>query len=94
MLIEANSDEARAMLRAMCNVGTAGEKVTLTDITHRTIVSACRLVFDQEETLVQHTPRINPRHLAAALRNERQAVWAVRFLAVTALADGVLDNRK
>lgn len=94
MLIEATADQARAILGAMCNVATTGQTTTPTEITDRTIASACRIVFRHRESLVRRSPATGPRDLTAALHDERQALWAVRFLTVTALADGVLDRKK
>lgn len=94
MLLQVSSKEARAILGAMHRVATAGNKTSLTDGAHRAIASASHVVFHESDFSEEHCPTLIPRDLSTVLSNELQAMWAVRFLAVMALADGVLDKEK
>ncbi len=91
MLAEVNRDEARAILRAMRQVATAGDRTRLTDTGHRALVSASRVAFRASGFTVEGLPAITPQELARALSSNVQAMWAIRFLAVMALVDGLLD---
>jgi hypothetical protein len=94
MLVQVDREQARAILGAMRQVATTGERISLTDISHRAIAAASRIVFHDMDFVVQHCPPCGPRELATVLSRELQAMWGVRFLAVMALADGVLDKDK
>jgi hypothetical protein len=94
MLVQVTREEARAILGAMRNVAMTGGSTRLTDIAHRAIGSASRIVFHETAFQAEHCAVLGPRDLAAVLSNERHAVWAVRFLAVMALVDGLLEKDK
>ncbi|HEU4683113.1 MAG TPA: hypothetical protein VFS39_01245 [Nitrospira sp.] len=94
MLIHVDHEQARAMLGVMRYVTTAGGKTRLTDLGHRTVASAARHLFNEPDFQMEQGPPFLPRDLTAILSNEDQVMWAVRLLAVTALADGVLDRDK
>ena len=93
MLVQANHEQARAILGAMRQVGTTGDKNDLSDMTRRTIASASQVLFKERDFRVEHCLTFSPQDLATVLSNE-QAIWAVRFLAITAFADGIVDKEK
>jgi hypothetical protein len=94
MLVEVNCDEAHVMLRAMHHVATLGSRNCLTDAGYQALVSALRVAFHLPDVTVEELPVITSRELALALADETQAMWAIRFLTVMALVDGVLDKGK
>jgi hypothetical protein len=94
MLVEVNCDEAHVMLRAMHHVATLGSRNCLTDAGYQALVSASRVAFHLPNVTVEELPAITSRELALALADETQAMWAIRFLTVMALVDGVLDKGK
>src|SRR6476646_810623 len=94
MLVHVNGEQGRAILGAMRRVATAGNKTSLTDRAHRAITAASHVVFHESDFPAEHCPTLTPRDLATLFSNERQTMWAVRFLAVMARVDGVLDKDK
>lgn len=94
MLVQLTREEARAVLGAMRNVATSGGRARLTDIAYRAIASASGTLFQQKEYQVHRSTVISPRELARVLSGEHHRIWAVRFLAVMALVDGLLDAEK
>ena len=70
-----------------------GGKTDLSEMTRRTITSASQVLFSETEFWVEHCLTFSPRDLATVLSTELQAMWAVRFLAVTALAEGILKEK-
>jgi hypothetical protein len=94
MLVKVDREQARAILDAMRQVATTGDRTSLTDIAHRAIASASRIVFHETELFARNRPTFGPRALATILTDELQSMWAVRFLAVMALVDGVLEKDK
>jgi hypothetical protein len=94
MLVNVNRDQARAILCAMRQVATAGNRNHLTDAAHRAITSASQVVFHAPEFAAEGHTTPTPHDLACILADNVQAMWAVRFLAVIALVDGVLDKEK
>jgi len=94
MLVQVNGEQVPAILGAMRRVATTGNKTSLTDRAHRAIASASHVVFHESDFAVEHCQTLTPRDLATLLSSELQTMWAVRFLAVMALVDGVLDKDK
>ena len=94
MLVQVTHAQAQAILGAMRQVGTTGGTTNLSEMTRRTITSASQVLFSETEFWVEHCLTFSPRDLATVLSTELQAMWAVRFLAVTALAEGILDKEK
>jgi hypothetical protein len=94
MLVQVNDEQARAILGAMRRVATAGGKTLLTDLAHRTLASASHVLFHESNFSLEVCPSFNPPDLATVLSDTRQAMWTVRFLAVMALVDGILDKAK
>lgn len=95
MLVHVDRQQARAILGAMRHVATNGSRTPPTDMARRTIAAAARTVFpDAKNVAAEDATACGPRDLAAVLCLEDQAMWAVRFLAVTALVDGMLDTDK
>ncbi len=101
MLADARAHEARAVLRAMRLVATAGGTKPLTDAGRRSLQAAARYVFrttavpsGENSLAVDDLQPIAPQELASTLSDRSLAEAAVRFLAVTALVDGVLDEAK
>ena len=92
MLVQLDRKQARAILGSIRQVATRVDKTPLTDLACRTITAAARVVFDDIECAAPHYGTCSPRNLATVLFREPQALWAVRFLAVMALADGILDR--
>src|SRR5690349_4703872 len=94
LLVKVDHEQARAILDAMRQVATTADRTSLTDIAHRAIESAFRIVFHETEHFARNRPTIGPRALATILTDELQSMWAARFLAVMALVDGVLEKEK
>ena len=78
----------------MRQVATTADRTSLTDIAHRAIESASRIVFHETGHFARNRPTIGPRALATILTDELHSMWAARFLAVMALVDGVLEKEK
>ncbi len=94
MLVHVDRHQARAILGAMRHVATIGRRTPPTDMARRTIAAAARTVFPDANVALEDATACVPRDLAAVLCHEDQAMWAVRFLAVMALVDGILDTDK
>ena len=94
MLVQATPEEARAILGAMLNVATTGGTSRFTDIAHGAIASASRIVFPETDFQVEHCSAVSPRALTAVLSDGHHALWAVRFLAIMALVDGLIEKEK
>ncbi len=78
MLVKVNHEQARALLGAMRTVATVAGKDRLTDISHRALSSASRVLF-QAAISPESLPSIAPHELNHALTDSVQAMWAVRF---------------
>lgn len=95
MLAVAQPREAQIILRAMHQVATASGTKPLTVAGRRSLQAAARYVFRMTEGLgVDDLQPISAQELAAFLPDRPLADAAVRFLAVTALVDGILDQAK
>ncbi len=92
-LVNARDGETLAMLRAMRQVATLNGTKPLTETSHSSLQGVSRYAFGlNDEMDVDGLAPIAPAELAAALPDPALAEWATRFLAVTALVDGVLDE--
>ena len=94
MLVQANREQARAIAGTMRVVATTGKRDGLTEIAHRAITSASRVAFHGSQLSIDDCPTITAQDLAHVLADQAQAMWTIRFLAVTALVDGILDKDK
>ncbi|HEY6084590.1 MAG TPA: hypothetical protein VIU63_04300 [Nitrospira sp.] len=94
MLVETHPNQAQAILRAMRQVVTCSGRTRLSDAGHSALTAAARHVFAESGLRAENLPAIAARELAGILLDETTAKWAVRFLSVMALVDGVLDNDK
>lgn len=95
ILIHATPVQARTILGAMRQAGTAGGRFVVSDAVRKALASADRYVFDAKDRLnVDALPAVRPAELAAMLTGPPQAEMATRFLAVMALMDGVLDRAR
>jgi hypothetical protein len=94
-LVNARAGEALAMLRAMRRVATLDGTKPLSEPGRSSLQGVSRYAFGLKgEVDVDGLAPIAPAELAAALPDPALAEWATRFLAVTALVDGVLDGGK
>jgi len=94
MLVEATPQEAQVILQAMRQVATRRDQSRLSDTAHKALVAAAKHVFDPSDIRVEDLPPVTAHELADVLKTETVAGWAVRFLSVMALVDGVLDKGK
>ena len=79
----------------MHQVATANGTVLLTDVDRTTIQAAYRYVFQGIEKIeIDQLEDISPDELSRALHEQEVAHWALRFLAVIALVDGLIDEKK
>ena len=78
----------------MRQVATTSDRTPLTEMAHQAIAAAARIVFHDADFALRHSPTYNPGDLAAVLTHELHAMWAVRFLAVMAVVDGILDKER
>jgi hypothetical protein len=76
----------------MRQVATDGGRSSLTAAGSSVLAVAARYVFNEAGLADEELSAISPKGLAGKLRDEAQAMWAARFLAVMALVDGVLDS--
>ena len=93
MLVHVDHDQAQMILGAMRAIATAGGNNRLTDLGHRALDVAARVLFHTALS-VDELPPVTPPELKQVLVNDVQAMWSVRFLTVMALADGILDKAK
>lgn len=92
-LVNARPSEALAVLSAMRHVATLKGAKPLTEAGRGSLLAASRYVFCLEDGVdVDGLAPVTPSELAAALSDTALAEWATRFLAVTALVDGVLEE--
>jgi hypothetical protein len=95
MLIQANREEADAILGAMRQVATENDRRPLSETGASALNAAARYVFRLNEDLrILALPSVTPADLAAILTTQDQRAAACRFLAVTPLLDGRLDAAK
>jgi len=95
MIVHATPDQARTILGAMRWVASTEGVTPLSPADHATLGAAYRYVFKGTEALdVDALPPTTPSELAGALSEPMLAEHALRFLAVMALVDGRLDERK
>jgi hypothetical protein len=95
MLIEADTEEAKAILGAMRQVATANGRQTLSGAGGCGLKAAARYVFNLDgEIRAEALPAVSPADLPSRLATAEQHAAACRFLAVMPLIDGRLDEEK
>ncbi|TAJ10050.1 MAG: hypothetical protein EPO61_04870 [Nitrospirae bacterium] len=95
MLIAVTVEQAGAILRAMGQVVTAGNRQPLTDAGRRSIQATARHLFRLADAPdADALSPITPPDLGSVLSEPPSRTMAARFLAVTALVDGTLDAGK
>jgi hypothetical protein len=95
MLIQANPEEADAILGAMRQVATENDRQPLSETGASALKAVARYVFRLNEDLrISALPSVTPADLAAILTTQDQRAAACRFLAVTPLLDSRLDAAK
>ncbi len=94
MFVDADEAQARAILRAMADVGRAAGG-SLTDVDVATLKGAARFVFRLPEELDADRLRpISADELVTTLDRADLADHAAQFLAVMAVVDGTIDEEK
>lgn len=95
MNLSADKSQIEAILGAMRDVATVRGTRSITEVDRITLSSAYRYMFKQSDTLdVGALPHTEPRDLASVLCNKELITYAVRFMSVAALVDGVLDRER
>jgi len=95
MIVRAEPAQVRQVLGAMRQVASAAESVALSAADRAALEGAYSHVFEGSGALdVDALPRIGPRALAEALSDPDLARHALQFMAVMALVDGRIDERK
>ncbi len=92
-LVKVRPSAMLAVLRAMRQVATLNGSKPLSEAGRASLRAVSRYVFRREDRVdVDGLAPVTPVEVAAALSDSSLAEWAARFLAVTALVDGVLDG--
>jgi hypothetical protein len=95
MIIATSPEQAHAILRAMHQVGTLHGRESLTAADRVTLEAAAQHVFHMKGKLeVDRLAPILPPTLATILPDPQLTQYAVRFLTIMALVDGVIDENK